>query len=312
VADSGLNVVAGVPGAAPARAGYDHGWFPFSSLPARPPVRWPGGAQVAVSVVVDLGAVEWERHDPGIPPLGGRGQAPRPDYPRMSHREFGHRVGIFRLLRMLERHTVPFAAAVDVLTVEQYGALMDHVVPAASELLAAGLSASRPITSRMSADEESHYVRTTLDRLESALPARPAGWLGPGRGESARTPAVLGEAGVSYVADWCNDDLPYAVPGAANELWSFPLSWELSDIGAVFVREVSPDAYAESIRQAVARLRQESARGGRALGLHLHPWLSGQAFRAGAVEQLLAELANDDSLWLATPADVVAHCRVAA
>jgi allantoinase len=271
-------------------------------------MRWPGGAQVAVSVVVDLGAVEWEVHDPVIPPLGGRGQAPHPDFPRMSHREFGHRVGVFRLLRMLEEHAVPFAAAVDVLTVEHYRALMDHLLPAASEVLAGGLSASRPITSRMSADEEQHYVGSTMDRLERRLPTRPQGWLGPGRGESARTPAVLAEAGLGYVADWCNDDLPYPVPGA-GELWSYPLSWELSDLSAVFVRQVSPVGYAASIRDAVAQLRREGPGGGRTLGLHLHPWLSGQAFRADEVERLLADLRGDPGVWLATPGELVAHCR---
>lgn len=303
--------VVGVQQTAPPPAGYDHGWFPFEPLPARPPVRWPGGAQVAVSVVVDLGAVEWEAHDPVIPPPGGRGHAPHPDYPRMSHREFGHRVGVFRLLSMLERHAVPFAAAVDVLTVEHYGALMDHLLPAASELLAAGLSASRPITSLMSADEEQHYVGSTMERLERRLPARPQGWLGPGRGESSRTPAVLAGAGLGYLADWCNDDLPYPVPGAGDDLWVYPLSWELSDLSAVFVREVSPDGYAASVRDAVAQLRQEAPRGGRALGLHLHPWLSGQAFRADAVERLLADLRQDTGVWLATPGEVLAHCRSA-
>jgi allantoinase len=311
VAEPTANVLSGAPGAPPARGGYDHGWFGFSPLPGRPPVSWPGGAEIAVSVVVDLGAVEWEQHEPEIPPLGGRGQAPFPDYPRMSHREFGHRVGVFRLLPMLEQHAVPFAAAVDVLTAEHYGALMDHVLPTASELLAAGLSASRPITSRMSADEERHYLRSTLDRLETRLAVRPAGWLGPGRGESWRTPALLAEAGVGYVADWCNDDLPYQLTGAGEQLWSFPLSWELSDLSGMFVRQMSPDAWADSIRDAVAQLRQESAGGGRALGLHLHPWLSGQAFRAGALERLLADLRRDAGIWFATPADVVAHCRSA-
>lgn len=304
----GPNVV-GIDGRKPAEPGYDHAWFPWSPLPARPLMRWPGGAALAMSVVLDLGAVEWEHDAPVVAPPGGRGPAPFPDVPRMSHREFGHRVGVFRLLQVLQELDVPVAAAVDVLTVEHYGRLMDHLRPATAEFIAAGLSASRPVTSRMSEPEERHYLRTSLDRLERGLGARPSGWLGAARGESSRTPALLAEAGVGYVADWCNDDQPYPLTGAGSDLWAFPLSWELSDLGAMHVRQVLPWRYAESVRAAVDQLCTEGGTTGRVLGLHLHPWLSGQAFRADAVAELLADARQDRRIWLATPGEVVDWCR---
>ena len=304
----GPNVV-GADGRGPAAPGYDHSFFPWSPLPARPAVRWPGGAALAMSVVLDVTAVEWEHEPPVLVPPGGRGPGPFPDVPRMSHREFGHRVGVFRLLQVLQQLDIPVAAAVDVLTVEHYGSLMDHLRPATAEFVAAGLSASRPITSRMSEAEERHYLRTSLDRLEQGLGARPAGWMGPGRGESSRTPALLAEAGVGYLADWCNDDQPYPMTGAGPELWAFPLSWELSDLGAVHVRQVLPWRYAEGVRAAVAQLCAEGGTTGRVLGLHLHPWLSGQAFRVEAVAALLADARQDPRIWMATPGQVVDWCR---
>lgn len=262
-------------------------------------------------MVLDLGAAEWEDTATSLPVPGGRGVSPSPDFPRMSHREFGHRVGIFRLLEQLRRHDVPIAAAVDVLTVEHYGALMRHLVPVVDEFLAAGLSASRPITSRMSEDEEHHYVAETVGRLARALPVPPAGWLGAARGESGRTPAVLAEAGVNYVADWCNDDQPYRFEGAPG-LWSFPLSWELSDLNAMFTRQVTPSAFARSVEDAVDVLAREGERASRVLGLHVHPWLMGQAFRASAFEQVLASLVSDRRVWLTTPGRVVDLWRDAA
>jgi len=306
--DPSMNVV-GPDGRTPAASGYDHSWFPWSPLPARRAVRWPGGAQLAVSVVLDLGAVEWEREDPVVPPLGGRGAAPYPDLPRMSHREFGHRVGIFRLLRILQNLDIPVTAAVDVLTVEHYSRLLEHLLPVTAEFIAAGLSASRPITSRMSEEEERHYIGESLRRLEAALPTRPAGWTGPGRGESMRTPALLAEARLAYVADWCNDDQPYPMSGAGPDLWSFPLSWELSDLSATFLRHVTPSVYSRSVQDAVDLMCAEGDTSGRVLGLHLHPWLSGQAFRATAVENLLTKLRSDDRIWMATPGQIVEWCR---
>lgn len=311
MADATLNVIGEhEDGTRPAAPGYDHGWYPWRPLPARPPLRWPGGARVAVSVVLNLGAVEWEREERSpVPPPGGRGIGPYPDFPRMSHREFGHRVGVFRLLDILGRLGIPAAVAVDVLTVEHYGALLERLRPAVTEFLAAGLSASRPITSRMSEDEERHYITATLDRLEARLGVRPAGWIGPEHSESSRTPALLAEAGVGYVADWCNDDQPYPMPGAGDGLWAFPLSWELTDLNAMFVNGTSAQTYGASLVEAVDVLREEGAVTGRALGIHLYPWVSGQAFRADAVEAALAHIRDADGVWLATPGEIVDRCR---
>jgi allantoinase len=309
---SDLNVIAPEEdGSRPAGPGYDHGWWHWSPLPARAAVRWPGGAELAVSIVLDLGAVEWEAEGRGtVPPPGGRGIGAYPDFPRMSHREFGHRVGVFRLLDMLSAHGVPVTAAVDVLTVEHYGALVDRLRPVVREWMAAGISASRPLTSSMSADEERHYIATTLERLENGLGVRPAGWLSPERSESSRTPGLLGEAGLEYVADLCNDELPYPMTERAQGLWAFPLSWELSDVNTMFLRLTSPQAYAESVRQAVEVMCEDGRhRSPRALGLPLSPWLAGQAFRAAALESVLEWLADDERVWLATPQEILDHVR---
>ncbi len=312
MADAARNVIApSSDGTSPARPGYDHDWFEWEPIPARRPLLWPEGGGLAVSVVVNLGAVEWEEEGSGpVPPPGGRGIGAYPDIPRMSNREFGHRVGVFRLLEIAARLGIPLAAAVDVLTAEHYPALMAHLVPAADEVVAAGLSASRPITSLMSSDEEVDYVALTLSRLEERLGFRPAGWISPENSQSARTPAVLAGAGLRYMADWCNDDQPCALGESARGLWSFPLSWELSDLSAMFVRGVSPADYTASIIEAALVLAAEGATGsGRLLGLHVHPWVSGQAFRSGALEAALGRLREESGVWFATPGQIVDWCR---
>ena len=110
-----------------AEPGPDHGWFAWSASPDRPPLRWPGDRR-SPSVSSWISA-QWEgaaRHR-RRGALGGRGLNPYPDLPRMSHREFGHRVGVFRLLRALEALAITPAVSVDVLTVEHYARLLDHV-----------------------------------------------------------------------------------------------------------------------------------------------------------------------------------------
>lgn len=300
--------VTDVTGAQPAAPGYDHVWFPWSPLPARPPLVWPDGAHVAVSVVLDLGAVEWEETPPAVPPVGGRGVGVYPDFPRMSHREFGHRVGIFRLLDMLHDLDIRPAAIVDVLTAEHYVEVIDHLRPAVGELVAGGLSASRPITSLMTEDEERHYIATSMDRLIDVLGVRPAGWRSPEHSESSRTPGLLAQAGLQYLLDWCNDDRPYPM-SAEGDVWAFPLSWELSDVAAVHIREVSAEDYGASLTEAFDVLSDEGATSGRVLALHLHPWLSGQPFRASAVYQALRHIHASGTAWITTPHEIVNWCR---
>ncbi len=292
----------------PAVRGYDHGWFEWRARARGDDPRFPREARTAVSVVVQLSAAEWETA--GRPPhpaaAGGRGPGPAPDVPRMSHREFGHRVGIFRLLDLLDSAGVAPAAVVDVLTAEHYPGLLDRLLPATSEVLAGGLSASRPITSRMGEAEELDYIARSVDGLARAVGERARGWLGPEHSESERTPALLAASGLDYVTDWDNDDLPYPMPGAG--LWSFPLSWELSDLSCTFHRSMSPWTWADA---AVAAFDTLHAEGGRMLALHLQPWLSGQAFRAGSVEQVLAHLCAADGVWFASPSEIVDACRTA-
>jgi hypothetical protein len=162
----------------------------------------------------------------------------------------------------------------------------------------------------MSFEEEAAYVASAVDRIEVASGKRPEGWISPEESESTRTPGIVAKCGLKYVADWCNDEQPYRMDGAGANFWAFPLSWELCDVNAMFLRQQLPDVYVHSIVDALETMCDEGSKGGgRVLGLHLHPWLSGQAFRAGALESLLRRLRSDRRLWLTTPGEVIGWCE---
>lgn len=292
--------------ARPARPGYDHGWFNYRPIHSSSAPAWPVGRPLAVAVILDVRAAEWERVAPAVPVPGGRGIAPYPDYPRLSHREFGHRVGVWRLSKMLGKLQIPWTGVLDVLTAEHYGPVRELVVDQASQVAAGGLSASRPITSAMVEQEERAYVKATLERLDAALGATPKTWMGPGWSQSALTPGILADAGMKVMLDWGNDDAPYRVD-AANPLWSVPVSWELTDVAAMFERDVEPAVYAESVELAIDVLARDGAQTPRMLCLHLHPWLSGEAFRTRALRPVLTRLALRDDVWLTTPEQMIVH-----
>lgn len=289
--------------------GMDHDWYAYSRIDRRPaPSGLPG---LSFCPIVDLTAVEWER--PSVPapvrPPGGRGLDAYPDIPRMSHHEYGHRVGIFRLLDVLEAAGMPFAVVVDALTALHYPRLVEHVIPRASEVIAGGLSGTRAITSRMTVEEESDYVGMTLEILTSTLGQRPAGWVSPLLSNSFRTPQVLAEAGVEYTADWSNDEQPYPFTGAADGLWSFPMSWELSDVNNIIEKGRPDAAYADALVEAAEVLRAHGSESPRVLGVHLHPWVSGHMFMADLIERSLTAIAGMPGVVVTTPSPVLAAFR---
>ena len=289
--------------------GMDHPHHDWSPITGRPALRWPGQAPVALCVILALEHMEWQA-PPGsfqAARLAG-GSAPRdfPDYARLSHREYGHRVGIFRLLDVLEKHGVKATIAMDALTAENYPYLVRHCLERGCEIIGHGISVSRMITSNMSESEEREYVQTSLAALTQATGAAPQGWLGPEYGESHRTPQLLAEAGLRYVCDWANDEQPYPMTTGAAPFFALPLLYELDDVAALADRKVTVSAYQRMLTESFDTLRQDGAVSGRVMALNWRPWLVGQPFRIGSVDRALAHIMGQGGVWAATGSEIIA------
>jgi len=290
------------------RYGMDHQHYEWSALPSRPVLRWPDGARLAVAALVLLEHYEWSPPTGSYSlrrPSGGLFPLPYPDYVRITHREYGHRVGIFRVLDVLERYGVPATVAIDALTVERYPWLARHCAERGCELVGHGVAASRLITARMSEDEE----RATIDRAVAAVRSLtgqvPAGWFSPEGAESARTPGLVAEAGVRYLCDWPNDEQPYAMTVEQGELTSLPLFLEADDEFAMWHRRLTPERWSRLVMDAARGLWQDGADTGRLLVLTLRPWLVGQPFRIGALDAALAEVTSWPGVWRASGTEIV-------
>ena len=288
--------------------GMDHPHHQWSPIVSRPPLRWPDGAAVALCVVIPLEHMEWQ-----VPPgsfqsarLAG-GSAPRefPDYARLSHREYGHRVGIFRLLDALEKHGIRATIAMDALTAEHYPYLVQHCLDRGCEIIGHGISVSRMITANMTEGEERDYIRRSLDALEKAAGSAPRGWFGPEYGESERTPQLLAEAGLSYVCDWANDEQPYPMTAADNPFFALPLLYELDDVVAIAQKLMPVFQYERMLAESFDVLREDGAANGRLLALNWHPWLVGQPFRIGCIERALDYIMGQGGVWAATGSEII-------
>ena len=285
------------------RYGMDHEHYDWSPISTRGILRWPNDSRVALCVIVTLDKMEW------IPPegsyqagnlAGGSAVRPFPDYTRMSHREYGHRVGIFRVLDVLEKHGITPTVAMDALTAQNYPYLVQHCLDRGCEIIGHGISVSRMITSNMSEDDEKGYISQSIAALKQATGAAPRGWMGPEYGESYRTPQLLAEAGIKYVCDWANDEQPYPMKSPTGEITALPVMWELDDVGAMANRKVTVHRYCDLLKESFDRLYQDGAVNGRLLGLSLHPWLTGQPFRIGYLDDALGYMTGHSQVWPAS------------
>lgn len=288
--------------------GMDHAHYPYSPLPTRPALTWPSGKSLAIGALVLLEHYEWD------PPAdayslrnssGGLIKLPAPDYVQLTHREYGHRVGVFRLLDTLERYGIPVTVAVDKLTAVHYPWLIDHLNQRGCELIGHGVAASQLITSKLSQEEEAEIIFDCLDTLEKLSGSRPSGWFSPEGVESSRTPELLAAAGVNYVCDWPNDEQPYKMTTPVGELVSLPLFLEVDDEFALWHRRASLTSWEGMIVAAATRLHMEGQTSARHMMLTLRPWLTGQPFRIRTLDRALRQVTQLDAVWAAHGSDIV-------
>ena len=289
------------------RFGMDHDHYEWSPIVKRGALRWPDGARVALCVIVNLEHTEWSPPEDSFSAAlsGGLGARPFPDYPRISHREYGHRVGIFRVLDVLERYGVPATVAMDALTAENYPYLVKHCKDRGCEIIGHGVSASQMITSNMPEEEELEYIRASVEALRRAAGTAPVGWLGPEYGESPRTPDLLAQAGISYVCDWTNDEQPYLMKDSPAELFALPIMLELDDVNALSSRGVTAGRYRDLLKDGFDTLYRDGGSNGRLMVLNLHPWLIGQPFRIGYLNDALSHMFRRQGVWAATGSEII-------
>jgi peptidoglycan/xylan/chitin deacetylase (PgdA/CDA1 family) len=275
-------------------------------------ITWPDGAPVAVCVIVVLEHLEWFEPEDGFvsPSLaGGYGRRPHPDITMWSHREYGHRVGIFRLLDALRQYGVRPTVAIDALTAQHYPALVQHCDEAGAEFVAHGWSVSRMVTDAMTGAAERSYIDRSVEAVRAATRSDVVGWFGPEYGESRRTPSLLAEAGMRYVCDWVNDEQPYRMTTPSGELYSLPVSYPLDDADALWDRRLKIGDWVRIACESFDQLALDGMSNGRLLTLVLRPWLTGQAFRAGCVSDILGHISSSGNAWFATGGQIVDSYR---
>lgn len=288
------------------RQGMDQDLYPVSPMPSRKPVAWPGGKPVAVTLLVNL---EWFPITPNDKPFRAPGHmvTPYPDYRHYTAREYGTRVGFYRLLDAFAKAGVKATVAANSAIAERYPSIIADILSAGHEIIAHSTDMNGTIASTLPEEEERALITAARDTLAQTMGKAPRGWQSIARSQSWNTPRLLVEAGFDYMCDWVNDDLPYIATTEAGTIVSVPFNHELSDRQMISVQQQSMDSVAQQAEDALAWLKAESAQydSGRVLPFTLTPYITGLPYRMDAFEALLGRLAGDDATWFATAGDLV-------
>ena len=287
------------------RYGMDHERYDWSMLPDRKPVAWPQKARVALWVVP---ALEWfPLNMAGVPfkPPGAM-QTAYPDLRHYTLRDYGNRVGIFRIMKALEKHGIRPTVAVNAAVAVRYPSLIKECTQRGWEIMANGLDMDHLHHGGLAVDEEKKLIDTTLDILRRASGQAVRGWLSPAKSESAATLDLLGSAGMDYVCDWVNDDMPYAMRTASGPIHAMPHPIDIDDHTILVQNHHTEDDFRDQLCDQFDLLYKESATaGGRIMAISLHPWVIGQPYRMRALEEALAHIMRHPGVWAATGSEIL-------
>ena len=288
-----------VSGAAPAvpRA---HGRFDYSPLIDRPVLRWPNGARIAVWVIPNIEHFWFDRTATRIPGA----TTLSPDIMGYSWRDYGVRVGIWRMMEVMQRHNVRGTVALNSDVCLEYPRIIEEGKKLGWEWMGHGITNSVMISQQTEAEERA-LIKETVETITRGVGAAPRGWLSPGLSETVRTLDILAENGIEYVANWVNDEQPYPMKVKKGSLISIPYSQELNDIPALLSLHQSPERFGKMICDQFDVLYEDSTTTGRVLSICLHPFLTGVPHRSKYFAKALAHITSRQEVWLATGGEII-------
>lgn len=288
--------------------GMDQDLYPWRLSIDRPKVQWPGGAVVAAMIVVPL---EFHRLNPQGQPFKHPGamQTTYPDLRHFTTRDYGNRVGVFRILDALKAAGLTATFPVNAVLLDRVRPLVDAILADGHEIAAYGWEADGIHWSGLERGVEAEWIARTREAFEKAG-LKPRAWMSPARQQSFQTLKLIAQAGFDVCLDWEQDTVPVPMRTDKGVVWAAPLSNELDDRTLLTVRLQTEDEWADQVLEAVRLHKAEAARfGGQVVGFTLTPYVSGLPFRMQTVRRVLDGLAQDAAVWTAGASQIVETAR---
>ncbi len=277
-----------------------HGRYDYSAIAKRPDYSFPDGRRLAVHFCLNL---EHFSFGEGLGNDYGTNQ-PQPNVRSYAWRDYGNRVGAWRLLELAEAYDLPYGVLLNTALYDYCPELVAAFSARGDEIVGHGrTNGERQID--MSMAEERACLQEVSKAIERHEGKKPSGWLAPYVCQTQHTPELLKQAGYRYMMDWPLDDQPIWFRTADGPLLSIPYAHDLNDSLEVVTRRTSSQVLCENLIDQFDEMLAESARRPLVMGVVLHSFILGQPHRLRRFRSVVEHiLKHRDRVWITRPGDI--------
>ena len=272
---------------------------PYVPIVDRSWMRLPQGARLALWIVPNI---EYYQLSPPPGKFDAWPRCPHPDIMNYGVRDFGNRVGIWRLLDVLDRRKVRATLSLNIACYEDFPAIMEACEARGYDVMCHGLYNTDYMFDRSEAGERAYIAecQATFRRLTGR---DFTGWFSPVASATLTTSDLVAEAGITYTADFFHDDQPFPIRVRRGSLLSLPYSMDVNE-GWNLRLNIEAEEFVLSAKDQFDRLYAESADIPRVMSLALHPYVFGQPHRIAHLDRLLGYMLAHDGVWQATGIEI--------
>ncbi len=273
---------------------------PYSPIVTRPKLKLPGGKRIAVYVVPNI---EFYEYLPPPSPLRDPWpRTPHPDVLNYGIRDYGNRVGLWRMFDVLDHFNVRGTVSLNVALLDHFPDILEACERRKWDFLGHGLYNTRYFHG-LAESEEREVINACVETFRNYTGRQLQGWLSPAITFTSNTPDLVAEAGISYYCDWVHDDQPFPMRVRKGRLITMPYAMDTND--AVMWRTGHEGLeFARATKDQFDTLYREGEDSARFMCVPLHPYIMGQPHRIKYVEDVLDHITRHEGVWMATGAEV--------
>ncbi|MBI4522344.1 MAG: polysaccharide deacetylase family protein [Deltaproteobacteria bacterium] len=267
--------------------------YEYSPIIHRRPLKWPQGARIAFWIPLNIEYFHIDK------PLSSVSASPFPDVPGYSLRDYGLRVGVFRIMEILDKYGLRASVFLNADVCEHCPAIIEEGNKRRWEWLGHGITNNSRMTDYPS-EQERNIIREVRERITAAVGTAPKGWAGPGLAETPSTPDHVAAEGFEYLCDWGCDDQPILMQVRGGRIIALPVHPSISDISIFLRSNQSPEQYLRQVCDHFDILYKESAQTGKVMELPLHTFVIGLPFRIKYLDKALEYICSHEGVWFTT------------
>ncbi len=282
-----------------------HGRYDYSPITERPVYDWPAGKRLAVYFALNIEHFSFGEglgHTPTAPGV-------QPDVRNYSWRDYGLRVGIWRVFELFEEFGLPMCHLMNASIYDYAPQIPARIRARDDEFVGHGHTNSEQQGDYDEAGEADLIARVTGAFREHEGDG-PGGWMGPWISESPATPDLLQQNGYRYIMDWSCDDQPVWMRTSGGPLLMIPYHIEINDSPAQLSRRHTASQFTEMVCAHFDEQMRQSAKQPLVFSLAMHTFVVGQPYRLAGLRDILAHITGHpdaDRIWFTRPREIFAH-----